>query len=215
MITSNTFFPAEKKTWPIVFLALNIVVFAVVMYSALGDAQFLLTRLKAHWESLLIVYLGLISTLVAGNLITGRFKALLVFWDWSQTFPIARVFTRYLPKNNNMDSAAQDGCVSRLPRNPTEQEALWLRLYDRHKNNPAVRDIRNDFLLAQELTWLSFVVLVFFGVGSLIIGKSTLQTLAYPTFLLVQYVTASIAARSLGIRFSGDVLAVGELHKVR
>jgi hypothetical protein len=214
VINSNTFFPEKKQTWLIGFLALNIVIYAVVMCSVPGDTAFLLTRLKAHWEILLILYLGMVVILVAGNLIKGRFKAVLVFWDWSQTLPIARVFTRYLPNKNAMDSEAQDGRDNQLPSNPTEQEALWLKIYGKYKNNPAVIDTRNDFLLAQELTWLSFVLLVFFGVGSLITGKSTLQTLAYPAFLLIQYITASIVARSLGIRFSGDVLAVGGVHKI-
>lgn len=214
MMNLNTFFPEKKQAWPIGFLALNIVVYAAVMCSLPGEAPFSVKHLEAHWESLLILYMGMITILVAGNLIKGRLKAVLVFWDWSQTLPIAKVFTRYLPKKDAMDPAAQELCSKQLPSNPTEQEALWLHIYSKYKNNPAVIDARNDFLLAKEITWLSFVVLLFFGVGSLIIGKPTLQTLAYPAFLLIQYITASIVARSLGIRFSGDVLAVGQLHKM-
>lgn len=213
MINLNIFCPEKKLAWPLGFLALNIAIYAVVICSVAGGTPALLTWLKVHWESLFILYIGMVLAIVAGNLINGRLKAVLVFWDWSQTLPIARVFTRYLREKNGTDPEAQDGHFNRLPSNLTEQEALWLQVYGRYKDNPAVIEVRNNFLLAQELTWLSFVLLVFFGLGSLITSSSTLQTLAYPAFLLMQYITASIVARSLGMRFSGDVLAVGQVHK--
>jgi hypothetical protein len=53
------------------------------------------------------------------------------------------------------------------------------------------------YLLMRELAWLSFVLLVFLGLASAALGTSRLQSAAYPCFLLLQYLVASIAARSV------------------
>ena len=41
-----------------------------------------------------------------------------------------------------------------------------------------------------------------------------LETLAYPSLLLIQYIAAAAVARSFGIRFLGNVLAVAQTHKI-
>ncbi|WOJ93108.1 hypothetical protein R0135_15165 [Congregibacter variabilis] len=199
--------PGKTRIWAIGFLTLNIIVFAVVMYAVSGELSALLVRFETHWKILLALCLGMLATLAAGNRITKKFRALLVFWDWSRKLPVTRVFKRYLPKKSHSEG--------QLPDNPTEQEALWVEIYRKYRSNPAVVDDRNDFLLAQEITWLSFIILLFFGAGSLIISTSTpVQLLVYLTFLLLQYLISSIVARSLGTHFYADVLAVGQVYKI-
>lgn len=65
-----------------------------------------------------------------------------------------------------------------------------------------------DFLLTRDITWLSFAMFVLFGMGSVFIGETTLQTVWYPAILVSQYVVAAIATRRSGVRFVLNVLAV-------
>jgi hypothetical protein len=100
------------------------------------------------------------------------------------------------------------------PLNGQVLETLWQQIYRRHKTDPVIIETRGHFLLAQDFALLSFLLLILFGTGSFILGGITQQTLTYTLCLLVQYITAMLAARSLGNRFFSNVLAIAETHKI-
>jgi len=208
-------FPApEHRTWSISFLAINIIVYSVSTCLVLGGATFFLSWLKIHWQLLLAIYVGLVATLVIGNLAGWKFKALLVFWDISRPLPVNRVLERYRPRKRDTTCDDLDSHNARLPLEPAEQEALWLRIHSTHQADPAVAEVRGEFLIAQEIAWLSLVVLIFFSMAWLLTVDFRLETLAYPSLLLIQYIAAAAVARSFGIRFLGNVLAVAQTHKI-
>jgi hypothetical protein len=205
---------AANKAWPICFLVVNILVFTGVTYSVIGGSPSFISWINTHRESLLTLYGGLVLTLMIGNLVNWRLKSVLVFWSWSTPLPVAEVFKRYLPDRQGARLEARGSCIDSLPRNPAEQENFWFRIYSQHKAHPAVIELRDHFLLAQELTWLSFVLLIFFGMGLITTEVLAIETLIYAAFLILQYITASTVARSNGKRFLGNVLAVAETHKI-
>lgn len=208
-------YPARgHRTWSISFLAINIVVYSVATCLVLGGATFFLSWLKIHWQLLLAIYVGLVATLVTGNLAGSKLKALPVFWDMSRPLPLDRALERYRRREQNTICEDPGSHTARPPLEPAEQEALWLRLHSRHQADPVVAGVRGEFLIAQEIAWLSFVLLIFFSMAWLLTLDFRLETLAYPALLLVQYIAAAAVARSVGIRFLGNVLAVAQTHKI-
>jgi len=207
---SSDHLPAKSRGWLIGFLALNIVAFTAVIFLSIGSASLVLSWAKTHLDSLMMLYLAMVLTLVVGNMVNSRLKAVLVFWEWPEPWPINRAFSRYLPKEAPPASADS----GQPPIGPTAQRNLWNQIFRKHKSDPAVTEAATQFRLAQELTWLSFVILVFFGIGTLASGHITAPTLAYAACLLFQYLCAAMAARTIGIRFFSDVLAIAQTHKL-
>ncbi|MEE4146513.1 MAG: hypothetical protein V2I26_17045 [Halieaceae bacterium] len=206
--------PLKSQLWLTGFLVLNISAFTLVTFLGMGSASLVLSWAKTHSDSLLILLLAMVVTLISGNLVRSNLKAILVFWNWSEPWPIKRAFTRYLPKEARQGPGAADTGTGQPPIDLEAQKNLWFQIYRKYSSEPAVTEAGTHFRLAQELTWLSFVILLFFGLGSMVIGDITPQTLAYTACLLIQYISASMLARTIGLRFFSDVLAVAQTHKI-
>ena len=213
-MNSSGHVPPKSRLCLIGFLVLNIAAFTVMTFLSLGSASLVVSWSKSHLESLLILYLALLLTLIIGNLVNSKLKAVLVFWNWREPWPVNRAFTRYLQKEPPARPGATDPDAGRKSIDPQAQKTLWGQIYGKYRNEPAIMEAATQFRLTQELTWLAFVILVFFGMGTLAIGHITAQTIAYAACLLIQYICASMVARTAGTRFFCDVLAVGQIHKI-
>jgi hypothetical protein len=207
-VNSSDHLPAKSQLWLIGFLILNILVFTAIIFLSTGSASLVLSWAKAHLDSLLMLYLAMVLTLVVGNMVTSRLKAVLVFWEWPEPWPINKAVSRYVPKEASPAGSGQP------PIGAAAQRDLWNQIYRKHRSDPAVTEAATRFRLAQELAWLAFVILIFFGIGTLAVGHITAPTLAYSACLLFQYLCAAMAARTIGIRFFSDVLAIAQTHKI-
>ena len=206
---SDRYLKSEYQIWLFGFLAVNLVIFAVVTYLGLAGLPGAIQWVQSNWESLSAVGLGVVVTTVVSNLISPQLKAALVFWQWPNPLPGHRAFTRYLRKDPRIDPRRLQEKIGDFPIDPSEQNRLWYRIYRTHKSEPSVIAAHNDYLLTRDITWLSFALFVLFGMDrSAYIGESALQTVWYAAFLASQYIVAAIAARMSGIRFVLNVLAV-------
>ena len=82
-----------------------------------------------------------------------------------------------------------------------------LRDEEEHEENERVTDAHRLYLLTRDMTALSAVFLIAFGLAAAIWGCPAKVTWMYLTFLAFQYVTVSTAARNYGNRFATTVLA--------
>ena len=208
VVRSNRYLKSENQIWLFGFLVVHLVAFAVVTYIGLDGLPGAIQWVSSNWESLSAVGFGVVVTTIISNLISPQLKAVLVFWRWPNPLPGHRAFTRYLEKDPRIDPRRLQEKIGDLPNDPSEQNRLWYRIYRRHQSEPSVMGAHKDFLLTRDITWLSFVLFVLFGLGSAFIGETVLQAVWYPTFLASQYVVAAIAARRSGGRFILNVLAV-------
>lgn len=208
MVNTNRYLKSEYQIWLFGFLVVNLMVFAVVAYIGLDGIPHAIQWVKSHWESLSMVGLGVVVTTIISNLVSPQLKAVLVFWRWPNPLPGHRAFTRYLVKDPRIDPNRLSVKVGDFPIDPSEQNRLWYQIYRRHESEPRVIGAHKDFLLTRDITWLSFAILILFGLGSAFLGESKLQTTWYPVLLVSQYLFASIAARRNGIRFVLNVLAI-------
>lgn len=205
---SDRYLKSENQIWLFGFLVVNLAAFAVVTYIGLDGVSGAIQWVQSNWESLSAVGLGVVVTTVVSNLISPQLKAVLVFWRWPNPLPGHRAFSRYLGKDPRIDPHRLQDKVGDFPSDPSEQNRLWYRIYRAHESEPSVMGAHKDFLLTRDITWLSFAMFVLFGLGSVFIGETTLQTVWYPAILVSQYVVAAIAARRSGVRFVLNVLAV-------
>jgi hypothetical protein len=208
---SNTYLPARGVVWPASFLGLNIMIWAGVVYSTFEAASFFINWLKINSYGLLALYTAMVATLVVGNISNWRIKALVVFRDWSSLFAAARIVVRALAGKSYARTHATDSRCVQMPACPTEREALCLNICRNQSDDLELTSARDRFLMAQELSWLAFVLMLFLGLGVLMTGVFGLQVLAYLVFLLLQYIVASAVAQFTGNRFFMDVLPTPQM----
>jgi len=195
-------------------LAVHILLFTAITGQKPGETGILTGQVENRSQPVLFFTLAVVLTLIMTNLFTSKLKALLVYWKWAEPWPLSRAFARYLPKPPQAHPESGNSGSDEAPLKGQMLDALWQQIYRRHKADPVVIETRGHFLLAQEFALLSFLLLIVFGTGSFIIGGINQQTLTYTLCLLVQYITAMLAARSLGNRFFSNVLAIAETHKI-
>lgn len=190
------------------FISLNLALFwAVLVFRA-----FDMGAVEAGWQrvtsidTVLMAALPLLAVVGLG-LVGSHLKAVLVFWRSRFPLPGCRAFTRLAPDDPRIDLTAIAGAYGELPREPMDQNRLWYKLFREHEENERVADAHRLYLLTRDMTALSTVFLIAFGLAAAIWGCPAKVTWMYLAFLAIQYITVSTAARNYGNRFATTVLA--------
>ncbi|MDE5445270.1 hypothetical protein FXV83_00465 [Bradyrhizobium hipponense] len=198
----------EQNTSPLMtILVVNFAIFAL----ALKTDQFLAAEyeeLLKHWQALIPAGLGAVLISVINGVLDVQTKARLVFWRWHDPLPGCRAFSYYLHRDPRIDVTTLKTKVGPFPATPTEQNALWYRLYKSVEEDPRVLHVHRLFLLTRDYAGIAFMLLIVFG-GTGVVAMQTYKTaLLYLTVLLAQFVASGMAARNYGIRFIDTVLAL-------
>ncbi|WP_407114571.1 hypothetical protein [Bradyrhizobium sp. LMG 9283] len=191
----------------ITILVVNIAIFAVALKTDQLVAADYEEMLK-HWQALIPAGLGVVFIGVINGLLDIQTKARLVFWRWHDRLPGCRAFSYYVHRDPRIDIAALKSKVGPFPTAPSEQNALWYKLYKLVEGDPRVLQVHRLFLLTRDYAGIAFMLLIVLG-G---IGTMAMQTyrtaLVYAGALLAQFVLSAIAARNYGVRFVNTVLAL-------
>ena len=190
------------------FISLNLALFwAVLMFRA-----FDLGAVEAGWrrvtslDTVLMAALPLLAVVGLG-LVGAHVKAVLVFWRPRFPLPGCRVFTQLAPADPRIDLTIIAREYGELPEEPMDQNRLWYKLFREYEENERVADAHRLHLLTRDMTALSAVFLIAFGLVAAIWGCPAKVTWMYLVFLAIQYVTVATAARNYGNRFATTVLA--------
>jgi hypothetical protein len=152
-----------------------------------------------------------ISTFALNGIISSQFKAKLVFWKIENPYPGCRVFTKLIDKDPRIDKTLLINKYKELPTKPESQNSLWYKIYKNHQYDPMVFNSHRNFLIARDLTALSFSFLIIYTVSfvfmyfSFDISNSWIPF--YTIFLISQYIGFSVVARHYGKRFACNVIA--------
>lgn len=189
-----------------VFLSANILILCGLIFPAYfktltSDFDIVLI-LKALGISIAPLLLFLLN-----GIISSHQKAVLVFWKLKNPLPGSEAFSKLSKSDTRIDRAKLKDVYGSLPKNPTEQNKLWYKIYKKNNSNTAVSDSHRAFLLARDLTSLCVLFATFIGVPVLIIGHWPIN-LYYFLGLLLQYVVVVIGAQNRGRRFVANVLAI-------
>jgi hypothetical protein len=143
---------------------------------------------------------------ILNGLLTPNQKAILVFWRFRHILPGNRAFSFHAHKDARIDSKNLALLYPNLPRNPVDQNRLWYKIYKSNSGDIAIVKSHKDFLLARDLTSMSFLFLIGIGIPSLILVRQPIKWY-YAVFLLIQYLIMVILAKNHGNRFVRNVLA--------
>lgn len=163
----------------------------------------------------LVSLLSMVLTVILAGLLPDHVKSVLVFWKIKNPLPGCEAFTKHMHKDARIDADTLVAAIGNLPIKPEQQNKLWYRIYKKHADDPVILQSHKDYLLTRDITQISFLFLIFFGIGSFIVIDRYQFALSYSFFLLLIYVLTSIAARNYGVRFVNNVLALEAVARNR
>ena len=105
--------------------------------------------------------------------------------------------------------------MGEFPVGEREQNAKWYRLYRKVDSDPSVVDSHKNYLLFRDIAAMSLLLVPVLPVAMYLVRVDTPSILISTTWFMGQYLIAALAARSTGIRFVQNVLAVHASQKVK
>ncbi|MEJ7737035.1 MAG: hypothetical protein WKF97_06375 [Chitinophagaceae bacterium] len=143
---------------------------------------------------------------ILNGLLTSKQKAVIVFWRFKNVPPGNRAFSIYAHQDDRISVNALTILYPKLPIDPKQQNQLWYKIYKIHAEEIIIRKSHKDFLLARDLTSLSFLFLISVGISSLFFNEQTFKWY-YLLMLIIQYLIMVRLAQNNGIKFVKNVLA--------
>lgn len=163
------------------------------------DVMFILKGLGA---SIAPLFLFLLNGLLSSNQ-----KAKLVFWKLKNPLPGSEAFSKLSKGDTRIDRDKLKELYGTLPKNPSEQNKLWYKIYRKNALEIVISESHRAFLLARDLTSLCFLFIVFIGIPILVFAPLPVNVY-YFSFLLIQYLLVVKGAQNRGRRFVTNVLAI-------
>jgi hypothetical protein len=201
----------RNLAWLVAMLVLDALALLVLAFhTAIQDLT--LTTVAAVRTSL--TALLPIPALILSSLISADHKAILVFWRLKYPLPGSRAFSVYAPTDSRIDLAKLKKHVGEFPVGAREQNAKWYSLYKQVDSDPSVVDSHKNYLLFRDIAAMSLLLVPVLPVAMYFIGVNMPRILISTTWFLGQYLITAFAARTTGIRFVQNVLAVHASRKV-
>lgn len=140
-------------------------------------------------------------------------KARLVFLRWHHPLPGARAFSKYVHDDPRINVEHLQQVFGPFPSDPAQQNALWFKLFKSVEDDPSVRHVHREFLLARDYAFLSLLMFFVFGTVALHFGYPLRAMTAYSALLAIQFLIARRAAGVHGDRLVTTVLALKSAGK--
>jgi hypothetical protein len=194
----------SKLIW--VFFSFNVVLFYIVGLSQVINFSELEIKSVITVRGVWVLIVPLLLFVLNG-IVSSDFKAILSFWRFKNPLPACRAFSFYADKDDRIDKNFLTSKFGQLPVLPKEQNSLWYKIYKKHQENPVVKKSHKDFLLARDITSVSFLFFIVGGISMLILSVESVKWL-YVIYLLIQFIIFSIVAQNHGKRFVCNALAI-------
>ena len=202
---------SSNLPWLVSLVVLDILVLAVFVFTDLIASVALtqLTAARAAVTGILPVGVLLLSAVVPQNI-----KAMLVYWKVKNPLPGSEAFTRHAPADPRIDMTALKKNVGAWGNEPSEQNALWYRLYKKVGSATAVVEAHKSFLLFRDMAIVSLLLAIVVPLGFWLTNVEHNAVTFSLLLFAVQYVAAALAARHSGVRFVTNVLAEHSVKKI-
>ncbi|WP_137138270.1 hypothetical protein [Pseudomonas asiatica] len=201
----------RNLAWLVATLVLDILVLLVIVFhKAIED----LTPTTAIAIRVSLTALLPIPTLILSSLLSADLKAVLVFWRIKNPLPGARAFTVHAPADSRIDLATLRKNIGEFPTTERDQNAKWYSLYKLVDSDPSVVDSHKNYLLLRDIAAMSLLLALTAPMTMYFVGIDTTGVKTSAVLLFTQYLITALSARTTGIRFVQNVLAVHASHKV-
>lgn len=185
-----------------VFLAANVIIILTISFPNFVEQFDIILWTKTIGASIAPVILFLFN-----GLLSSHQKAIIIFWRLKDPLPGSRAFSELIKKDSRIDIKKLKSKFGIFPRKASEQNKLWYHIYRQNASNILVTESHGAFLLARDLTSLSFLLMLVMGVLALAYISPIIKYY-YFLFLIIQYFANLVNARNRGQRFVTNVLAV-------
>ena len=155
-----------------------------------------------------------IPALILSSLIPANLKAIVVFWRISYPLPGSRAFSVHAPADHRIDLVKLKKHVGEFPVDERDQNANWYGLYKQVDYDPSVADSHKNYLLFRDIAAMSLILVPVVPAVTYFNGVDQSSILICAAWFLGQYLVVAFAARSTGVRFVQNVLAVHASRKV-
>lgn len=201
----------RNLAWLVATLVLDVLVLLVIAFhTAIDDLT--PTRLAVIRGSL--TALLPIPVLILSSLISSDHKAILVFWLLKHPLPGARAFSVHAPADHRIDLVKLKQNVGEFPFAERDQNSKWYGLYKQVDSDPSVVDSHKNYLLFRDMAAMSLLLVLALPLVLYLGGVDSTRMLVSAAWFMGQYLVTAFAARTTGIRFVQNVLAVHASRKV-
>jgi len=149
-----------------------------------------------------------IPALILSSLISADHKAVLVFWRVKHPLPGSRAFSVHAQADHRIDLAKLKRNVGEFPVSERDQNSKWYGLYKQVDSDPSVVDSHKNYLLFRDIASMSLLLVPVLLAVLYFSGVNPTRILISAAWFLGQYLVTAYAARTTGIRFVQNVLAV-------
>lgn len=192
-----------------VFISANILLFWIISLkrSFSLDSLYLIANELSTPKSIFVILSPIIAVVLNGFL-SNKIKEILVFWKLKNRLPGCRAFTNLAVEDHRIDVVALKRKIGKFPKDPTEQNRKWYKLYKGISDNNIVFESHRDFLFTRDLGAISFLfILIFIPIAYFYWEDKNIRNI-YTGYLFLQYIGTAIAAKNYGNRFVCNVLAI-------
>lgn len=201
----------RNLAWLVATLVLDVLVLLVLAFHT--SIQDMTPTAIAVIRTSLTVLLP-IPVLILSSLVSADHKAILVFWHFKHPLPASRAFSVHAPADHRIDLAKLKKHVGPFPVDEREQNAKWYGLYKQVDSDPSVVDSHKNYLLFRDIAAMSLLLVVILPIPMYFTDVESTKIAISATWFLGQYLITAFAARTSGIRFVQNVLAVHATRKV-
>lgn len=201
----------RNLAWLVATLVLDVLVLLVIAFSTAVDdlAPTTVAVIRASLTTLLPI-----PALILSSLISADHKAVLVFWRLKHPLPGARAFSVHALSDPRIDLSKLKKNVGEFPFNEREQNAKWYGLYKQVDADPSVVDSHKNYLLFRDIAAMSLLLILALPVALHFGGIGAKPMLVSAMWFLGQFTLTALAAKTTGIRFVQNVLAVHASRKI-
>lgn len=154
--------------------------------------------------------IGLLA-LIAGllvNQLSPIAKARLVFLRWNHPYPGCRAFTEHADRDVRVNKNQLEKKLGPLPTSPAEQNSLWYKIYRTVGDPPSIVESHRNFLFYRDFTTLVALLTPTLSLGVWVVARSLPLAAAVVAGLCFEFLLVARAARTSGVRFVCNVLAL-------
>jgi hypothetical protein len=144
--------------------------------------------------------------LILAYLLPSDWKHRAVYLRWHHPLPGCRVFTELCTKDSRISYESLVKLYGELPTSPSEQNALWYKIYKEKQADEIVLNSHGKWLLFRDIYAISIVL--FLPSSAFTFWHSGItKGITFTIFYLTLIVSLWLCARNTGIRFTCNVLA--------
>ncbi len=201
----------RNLAWLVATLLLDVLVLLVIAFHTAIDE---LTPTKVAVIRASLTTLLPVPALILCSLISSDHKAILVFWRFQHPLPGARAFSVHAPADPRIDLEKLKKNVGDFPTAEREQNSKWYGLYKQVDSDSSVVDSHKNYLLFRDIAAMSLLLVPALPLAMYLNGVDSARISISAVWFLGQYLITAFAARTTGIRFVQNVLAVHASRKV-